>query len=86
MKDTRPAFLTFLVVLVAMPAAPANATPVIGQPVQGVGDPTPTGNQGDDGTIEFHILRWRILPSSDLYLGFPSEYSARYLSQYGVFA
>lgn len=52
MRDTRPAFLAFLV---AMLAAPANATSVIGQPVQGVGDPTLTGNQDDDGTIDFCI-------------------------------
>ncbi len=55
MKDTRSAFLTFLVVLVAMLAVPANATPVVGQPVEGVGDPTPTGNQDADGTIDFYI-------------------------------
>ena len=55
MKDTRSAFLTFLVVLVAMLAAPANAIPVVGQAVQGVGDSTSTGNQNADGTIDFYI-------------------------------
>ena len=55
MKGTKSVFYSFLVVLTAILAAPANAVPVVGLAVQGVGDPTPTGNQDADGTIEFFI-------------------------------